>query len=397
MLTSIYPGPDIPKTFTPVVHYFTKEWDGMDVEVKVIHNLAYYPKFFYLLSFLFSKLISTITGTNIPTKRLSDDLTYRLENIDVHRFPMYKAFPHFKFSKKVFVVQKNKILNELSKTDFVPDYIIGHWWNPQLELLEMLKKEFPKCTSCLVMHSKGEALLNLYKSRALQLINSIDVFGFRSMPIKLKFEELFGNGKKSFMCYSGIPESFTENVVSRTFSSELCRFLFVGVLIKRKFPSEIIESLNIVYPEKQFSLEYIGEGHESKKIIKKAKRLQLSGNIHLYGKLSRDQVWQKMLFCECFIMISKDEAYGLVYLEAMAAGCITIASKDEGFDGVIEHGVNGFLCEAGNIDELALLIEKINNLTVKEKIEISNNAIQTASELTNYNASLNYLNSLKID
>ena len=33
-----------------------------------------------------------------------------------------------------------------------------------------------------------------------------------------------------------------------------------------------------------------------------------------------------------FVMISRDETFGLVYLEAMAAGCITIASKDEGFD-----------------------------------------------------------------
>jgi hypothetical protein len=67
ILTSIYPGPDIPNTFTPVVHYFAKEWSN-DVTVKVIHNVAYYPRLFYLISFLFSKFISTITGTNIPSK-----------------------------------------------------------------------------------------------------------------------------------------------------------------------------------------------------------------------------------------------------------------------------------------------------------------------------------------
>lgn len=49
-----------------------------------------------------------------------------------------------------------------------------------------------------------------------------------------------------------------------------------------------------------------------------------------------------MLASDCFIMISKNEAFGLVYLEAMSAGCITIASRGEGFDGVIIHGVNGF-------------------------------------------------------
>ncbi len=34
-------------------------------------------------------------------------------------------------------------------------------------------------------------------------------------------------------------------------------------------------------------------------------------------------------------MISKNETCGLVYIEAMAVGCIMIASKNEGFDGII--------------------------------------------------------------
>ena len=43
-----------------------------------------------------------------------------------------------------------------------------------------------------------------------------------------------------------------------------------------------------------------------------------------------------------WIMISKNETFGLVYLEAMARGCITIGSRNQGIDGVINHGVNGF-------------------------------------------------------
>ena len=94
-------------------------------------------------------------------------------------------------------------------------------------------------------------------------------------------------------------------------------------------------------------------------------------------------------------MISKNEAFGLVYLEAMAAGCITIASRNEGFDGVIKDGVNGFLCEAGNIKELSEIINKINALSIEEKKEISINAMNTARSLTNRKAAKKYLSSLK--
>jgi glycosyltransferase involved in cell wall biosynthesis len=92
------------------------------------------------------------------------------------------------------------------------------------------------------------------------------------------------------------------------------------------------------------------------------------------------------------IMISKGEAYGLVYLEAMSRGCITIASRDEGMDGVIKDGINGFLCKAGDAAELASIIQHINLLSSNEKRTISSNAIRTARELTDKLVAEKYLN-----
>lgn len=66
----------------------------------------------------------------------------------------------------------------------------------------------------------------------------------------------------------------------------------------------------------------------------------------------------------------------------MAAGCITIASKNEGFDGVIIDGYNGFLCEAGNVHELAAIYNKIALMSPDELRAISNNAIATANIMT---------------
>ena len=93
-------------------------------------------------------------------------------------------------------------------------------------------------------------------------------------------------------------------------------------------------------------------------------------------------------------MISKGEAFGLVYLEAMARGCITIGSKNEGIDGVIEHGVNGFLCEAGSVECLTKLILHINTLSSSQKLEISKNAMKTAKGLTDNMAAQKYISAL---
>ena len=52
------------------------------------------------------------------------------------------------------------------------------------------------------------------------------------------------------------------------------------------------------------------------------------------------------------------------------------------FDGVIVDGENVFLCEAGNSQELMKIINGIRTLSTQEKIRISDNAIETAKNLT---------------
>lgn len=94
---------------------------------------------------------------------------------------------------------------------------------------------------------------------------------------------------------------------------------------------------------------------------------------------------------DVFCMISHDEAFGLVYIEAMAAGCITIASREDGFDGIIKDGDNGFLCEAGNVEELTSIINKISNLDCSDLKRISENAIKTANEMTDSKVSASYI------
>lgn len=96
-----------------------------------------------------------------------------------------------------------------------------------------------------------------------------------------------------------------------------------------------------------------------------------------------------------FVMMSKNETFGLVYLEAMARGCITIASKREGFDGIIEDGVNGFLCEAGDPVDLASIITRIKGMSSNELWVISQKAMKTATTLTDENVAETYMEHLK--
>ena len=166
-------------------------------------------------------------------------------------------------------------------------------------------------------------------------------------------------------------------------------------MIERKYPKELLQAAASVYKSDGFRLTYIGTGADEQSLVKEAARLGVSDNVHLLGRIPRDEVVRQMDAHTIFAMISRNEAFGLVYLEAMARGCITIASRDEGFDGIIQDGMNGFLCKAGDTEELKCILEKIKKLPQKDIQQISDNAVKTAHVLTDEKVAMDYLGQLK--
>lgn len=390
ILTSIYKGPDIPKEFTPVVHEFANYWKLSGHEVLVIHNIPYYPSIFYFIAFFFRHLIANLTGTNIPSKRLNKKLEYKIDNINVIRLPIYKTRPYSKFSLKRLKNQKKLILNELRNYNFRPDIITGHWGNPQLKLIAMIKSNFINVKTGLVLHSDWKHLQKTYPKSFFNDLKKINKIGFRNRSLMDSFTQS-NNNFQTFICNSGVPDYFfTENDLD--YRSSFNSFIFIGTFIKRKYPIVLLNALYKVFGS-DFILRYIGSGFMKKEIKNKTIKLGLK-SVKIYENLGRIEIKSLLDKSDCLIMISENEAFGLVYLEAMSRGCIVIASKKEGMDGIIIDGFNGFLCEAGNEDELCQLLKKISKLNASEIIKIKNNAVKSAKNYTYEKAALIYLNNI---
>ena len=73
---------------------------------------------------------------------------------------------------------------------------------------------------------------------------------------------------------------------------------------------------------------------------------------------------------DCFVMVSSREAFGLVYLEAMAKGCIVIGTKGQGIEGIVKHGENGFLCKARDVNELTVLVHLHDGFKFFHRLDI---------------------------
>lgn len=90
---------------------------------------------------------------------------------------------------------------------------------------------------------------------------------------------------------------------------------------------------------------------------------------------------------DIFIMPSKTETFGLVYVEAMSQGLPIVYSKYQGFDKQFDEGTVGYHVECMNVNELSAVIIKI----VNEYNDISSRCIQNVYKFSWNNISENYI------
>lgn len=392
VLSHVYPGAGVPDTFTPVVHYFVKEWRQMGYNVRVVSIWNYFPCFYYMAPNWLKKMAIKKFGCVLPEKQLPDDISYELDGVRVYRYTLKKIMPASRISEKQLDELSLKIERALCEETFVPDYIISHWATPQIYVSNKLKKVYATAKTALILHEDGKRIKQYDNWR--ELVANVDVWGYRSLAIKQSFESEFGEKKRSFRCCSGIPSHYLENLPKREWNHRN-RYIYVGYLLRRKFADVAIKAVAEACTNSEFQFNIIGNGEMQIDLENLVFNEQLQNSVHLLGRLKRDQILSYLDSSDVFVMISKNEVFGLVYLEAMARGCVVIASRNEGMEGIIVDGYNGFLCEAGNQNELIGILTKINSLPPEKLQEISCNASRTAEQYTDVAVARNYINYVK--
>ncbi len=77
-------------------------------------------------------------------------------------------------------------------------------------------------------------------------------------------------------------------------------------------------------------------------------------NVRFLGNVPYEQVPHVLAGAEIYIFPSRYEGFGLSLVEAMAAGCVPVASLIRGVtDSIVEHGVTGYLFPIGNWNRAA--------------------------------------------
>jgi glycosyltransferase involved in cell wall biosynthesis len=129
--------------------------------------------------------------------------------------------------------------------------------------------------------------------------------------------------------------------------------LIVGNLLAGKGHELLLQSiarLKNVHPDVQCTI--IGEGADRARFVALTQELGIQDRVHFLGRRSRAEVAAAMQRCTIFVLPSRYEGLGCVYLEAMACGKPAIGCHGQGIDEIIQRGSNGWLIAVGALDEL---------------------------------------------
>jgi L-malate glycosyltransferase len=114
---------------------------------------------------------------------------------------------------------------------------------------------------------------------------------------------------------------------------------------------DVIEIFAIVRRKMPAKLVLIGDGPDRGAAEFLVRKYGLQKDVDFLGK--QDNVYEKLSVADLFVLPSQLESFGLAALEAMACEVPVIATNSGGVPEVVEHGVDGFLVEPGDVEQAA--------------------------------------------
>lgn len=204
-----------------------------------------------------------------------------------------------------------------------------------------------------------------FEKKALQSANKIIAV---SMWMKDNVDNIIGVNPKTVYIPNGIDVEEYSNIEPVKDMHHPSIF-FVGRLIKIKGVDILIKALQIIKTSiPDIHLYIAGEGPLRERLESLAVKLNVDKNITFLGFVS-DKKIQMLASTDVFVMPSRFESFGIVALEALAAGAPVVAANVGGIPDILDNGRYGILVEPENPEDLAQkIIMLIENPDLRKKL-----------------------------
>ncbi|AFU98945.2 glycosyltransferase family 4 protein [Simiduia agarivorans] len=200
------------------------------------------------------------------------------------------------------------------------------------------------------------------KPSRIQQIKLASVLGSQLVAVSRSMQDFYisrlNRGKRAVGCiYNGIDlQEFEPTPAKR----RTLKFICVGRLVPLKQVEKVAETFIQLARDYDVSLTIIGGGDTAiKQRLEKLQHANPQLNIELAGQQSNVSKW--LTESDIFVQYSTTEGLSRSIIEATAAGLPCIVSNVGGNSEIVENGINGFLVDPDNSDELINAMKKLCN------------------------------------
>jgi glycosyltransferase involved in cell wall biosynthesis len=172
---------------------------------------------------------------------------------------------------------------------------------------------------------------------------------------------------------------------------EPIRLITIGSLVDKKNQFFLVDVVSVLRNKNiNVSLDILGDGPNKELISTKIKSLGLQGHIKLQGNVSNVEEYLKQ--STLYVHAATYEPFGLVLIEAMAAGLPVVSLDGGGNRTFIYNGENGYMVEQATPTLFAeKIIELIKTKEVFDKASQSAKKIAENYDITSYTTILLYI------
>ncbi|API87070.1 glycosyltransferase [Francisella uliginis] len=256
------------------------------------------------------------------------------------------------FQAKRYVNKTLNIFKEYVKQNGKPDLIHVHSaWQAGLTALQIYKKyNIPY----IVTEHSSAFQREKFSQKQLCLINMVFKYSSKNVAVSSSLANYLSKSFNSNFIYipNSVNQMFFEKLNNDRNSNFFDFLSLAGLNLNKGFDILIDAFCKVFQNIDNVRLIIGGDGVERNSLEELSKDLKVSDRVVFLGKLSRKETLSIMQNSDAFVLASRYETFGVVFVEALACGLPIIATKCGGPESIVNEDV-GYLVEKNNIDELA--------------------------------------------
>lgn len=158
-------------------------------------------------------------------------------------------------------------------------------------------------------------------------------------------------------------EAAVDSIRSRgDVATEPHAFLFVGQLVDRKAPELALRAM-ATSELRSATLEFVGDGPLRSQLERQASALKVTGRVHFLGSRPPEELPEIYARAHTVVVPSRQEVWGLVANEALAAGLNVVVSRSAGCAADLESLPSVHLCDPDEDDVQRAMIASMRSFT----------------------------------